>query len=301
VSRTPTIRRAVVRAPAKINLTLRVGPVRVDGYHHVQTVLQSIAIADTVRATAARGPFALAVRAPGVPADRTNLVWRAAERLWRAAGRDGEPRDARVALEKRIPPAAGLGGGSADAAAALVALNIVWRCRQSRSQLARIAATLGADVPFFLVGGTALGAGRGDELYPLTDLQPRGIVVMRPAFGLATADVYRWLDEDRAAGVDREVRPSREVEVGWPTGPIEVSNDLQPPAARRHPVLSEMVEACLAQGAVAASMTGSGSAVFGVFPRTQTARAAGRLRRPGWRVVATRTLTRREAGLFKRL
>ena len=118
-------RTLVLRPPAKINLTLRVGPLRGDGFHDVRTLLQSIALSDTLTVTARRGPFALAAGGPGVPTDETNLVSRAAAALWRALGRDGEPRDAHVKLVKQIPLAAGLGGGSADAAAALVALNVV--------------------------------------------------------------------------------------------------------------------------------------------------------------------------------
>lgn len=161
-------RAIVLRPSAKINLTLLVGPVRPDGFHDVRTLLQSIAIFDTVTVSARPGPFRLMTRSPGVPADRTNLIWRAAESLWRAMGRDGEPRDVHVRLDKQIPVAAGLGGGSADAAAALVGLNEAWQARLPRKELAAIGAKLGADVPFFFHGGTALGLGRGDELFPST-------------------------------------------------------------------------------------------------------------------------------------
>jgi 4-diphosphocytidyl-2-C-methyl-D-erythritol kinase len=293
--RTP-VRRVSVRAHAKINLSLIVGARRADGHHDVRTVLQSIALFDDLRAASRAGPFALSVRAAGVPSDRTNLVWRAAVALWRAAGRDGDPRDATVSLRKRIPPAAGLGGGSADAAAALVALNEVWRCGLSRADLLRVAATIGADVPFTLVGGTALGLGRGDEIYPLADVTPLGVVLLTPAFGVATADAYRWLDEDRAHGLDATPAAAPALDVGWPTGPVPIGNDLQPPAARRHPALGDAIAACRDAGALAAGMTGSGSTVFALFPRASVSRAARRLKRPGWRRLVTRTLSRREAG-----
>ena len=190
------MRTVVVRPTAKINLTLRVGPRRADGFHDVRTLLQSIGIADTMAVAARRGPFALACRAPGVPTDETNLVWKAARALWTAAGREGEPRDAHIRLDKTIPHEAGLGGGSADAAAALTALNLVWELRQSRKDLHRVAAGLGADVPFFLMGGTALGTGKGDELYPVDDVARLGVVIVKPSFGVSTADAYRWVDED---------------------------------------------------------------------------------------------------------
>jgi len=288
-------RTLVLRPPAKINLTLRVGPLRGDGFHDVRTLLQSIALSDTLTVTARRGPFALAAGGPGVPTDETNLVSRAAAALWRALGRDGEPRDAHVKLVKQIPLAAGLGGGSADAAAALVALNVVWEGRRSRRDLARIGGTLGADVPFFLQGGTALGAGRGDEIYPVDDAARLGVVIIKPSFGVATADAYRWLDEDRAAGVADAPAVSRDVDLGWAAGPIALVNDLQGPVARRHAPVDDIVDTLAKAGALGAAMTGSGSAVFGLFPEAQAPRAARRLKRADWLVQVTRTLSRREA------
>jgi 4-diphosphocytidyl-2-C-methyl-D-erythritol kinase len=289
-------RALVLRPPAKINLTLRVGPRRADGFHDVRTLMQSIAFSDQISFTARSGPFSLHVRGPGVPADRENLVWRAADLLWRASGRTGEPRDAHVHLEKAIPMAAGLGGGSADAAAALVGLNVVWNLRRSRPDLARLAASLGSDVPFFLQGGTALCAGRGDEVYPVDDIARLGVVVVKPSIGVATADAYRWLDEDREATPDGIAPEPITLDVGWPAGPIEVTNDLQRPVAKRHPVVQEIIGACRQAGARVAAMTGSGSAVFAVFSEPAARRAVARLRRPDWLVILTRTVARREAG-----
>ncbi len=290
-------RAIVLRPSAKINLTLRVGPLRADGFHEVRTLMQSIAINDVVTVTSRTGPFGLLVRAPGVPPDRTNLVWRAAEKLWKGAGRAGDPRDAHVKLDKHIPTEAGLGGGSADAAAALVGLNQVWNLKLPRRELMRLAGELGSDVPFFLQGGTALGAGRGEELYPVDDLERLGVVLIKPSFGVSTADAYRWLDEDRAAGLPDQAPGGRvhEVEAGWPAGAVTLINDLQGPVARRHPAIDEMVSACVREGAMAAAMTGSGSAVFGIFADSVARRAAGRLKRPDWLVTLTRTLGRREA------
>lgn len=287
----------VLRPSAKVNLNLRVGPRRADGFHDVRTVLQSIAVSDTVTVTPRSGPFALMCRTPGVPADRTNLVWRAADLLWRAIGRPGEPRDVHVRIDKQIPVAAGLGGGSGDAAAALLGLNEVWNGRLSRRELTVLAAQLGSDVPFFFHGGTAMGVGRGDELYPLDDVGKLGIILIKPSFGVGTADAYGWLDADREANV--EVPPSEhrhELDVGWSTGPIALLNDLQPPVSRRHPAIADMVAACVRYGAMAAAMSGSGSAVFGVFSESAARRAVGQLQRPDWLVVLTRTVGRREAG-----
>jgi 4-diphosphocytidyl-2-C-methyl-D-erythritol kinase len=292
-----------LRPSAKINLMLRVGARDASGYHDVRTVLQSIALADQLRVTQRRGPFAFAVSGRGVPDDRTNLVWRAAEQLWRRAGRTGDPQDIHVHLTKRIPAGAGLGGGSADAAATLVALNAAWDLKLPVHELASVGAHLGSDVPFFLCGGTAIGVGRGTEVYPLIDGPRLGVVIIKPSFSISTADAYRWLDEDRPPVPYQLVASyGSRLDLGWPTGPITLENDLQAPVARRHPAVDEMVDACRAQGARAALMTGSGSAVFGLFDGlAAAARAARRLQRPDWLVIPTRTLTRRDAGRGMRL
>jgi 4-diphosphocytidyl-2-C-methyl-D-erythritol kinase len=287
-------RSLVLRPSAKINLTLRVGSRKSDGFHDVSTLLQSISLGDRLSLSARPGPMTLATRTPGVPDDRSNLVWRAADLLWKSIGRAGDPRGVHVRLEKRIPAAAGLGGGSADAAAMLVGCNRLWQAGRSRRDLHSLAAELGSDVPFFLQGGTALGLGRGDELFPVDDIGRLGVVILKPALGVSTPDAYRWLDEDRAAGVPPGRAP-KEVDVGWPTGPVLVANDLEAPVGRRHPVVPAMVEACLSAGARAAGMTGSGSAVFGLFSETAARRAAERLARPDWLVLLARSLSRREA------
>lgn len=286
-----------LRPTAKINLTLRVGPRRPDGYHEVRSLMQSIALHDTVVLSERRGPFGLQCRTPGVPADQTNLAWRAAAALWRAMGRPGDPRDVHIRIEKTIPSQAGLGGGSGNAAAALVGLNLLWGAKKSRRDLVRLAATLGSDVPFFLQGGTAVATGRGEDLYPVDDVQRMGVVVIKPSFGVSTADAYRWLDEDRAANHPEgsEAPGGREVDLGWPTGGVPLANDLTAPVARRHPGIQEMIDACLAEGAIGAQMSGSGSAVFGLFSEAAATRAVKRLKRPDWLVLLTRTHGRREA------
>jgi 4-diphosphocytidyl-2-C-methyl-D-erythritol kinase len=289
-------RQVVLRPPAKINLTLHVGPVRLDGYHEVRTLLQSIAVSDTLTLSARRGPFALTVRGAGAPADQDNLVWRAAVAFWEALGKTGEPRDVHLRLEKQIPVAAGLGGGSADAAAALAGLNLVWEARWSRRALMDLGATIGADVPFFLQGGTALGVGRGEEIYPVDDVARLGVVIIKPSWGVATAEAYRWFDEDRAVAALPADRPVAEIDVGWTTGPVRLANDLEPPVARRHPEIQAMTGALRREGAAASAMTGSGAAVYALLPEPQARRVAARVKRPEWLVLLTRTLSRREVG-----
>lgn len=290
------MRTLTVRPSAKVNLVLRVGPLRPDGFHDVRTLLQSIDLADTLRLTARRGAFAFTCDAPDVPADARNLVWRAARALWAAAGRPGEPRDVALHLTKRIPHAAGLGGGSADAAAALVALNRLWMLRLPVARLRDVAATIGADVAFFLVGGTALGAGKGEDLYPVSDVRRLGLVIVKPAFGISTAEAYGWVDADRAAGRPAAAGDrSGTLDVGWASGPVTVANDMEAPAARRHPEIAQILETCVAAGAEAAALSGSGSAVFAVVSPRQVARVARAVAGAGRRVWTTRTLTRREA------
>jgi 4-diphosphocytidyl-2-C-methyl-D-erythritol kinase len=289
-------RALVLRPSGKINLTLRVGPVRADGFHDVRTLYQSIALSDRLTLAERRGPFTVVSTTVGVPTDRTNLVYTAAAAVWSALGRTGEPRDVHARLVKQIPVAAGLGGGSADAAAALVGLNKLWRGGLGRPHLARLAAELGSDVPFFLQGGTALGAGRGEELYPVDDLPRLPLVVIKPSFGVSAGDAYRWLDEDRQSGQAQQTgpRPAPALDMGWPGGPIALANDLEAPVTRRHPTIDDMLGALKRAGATAAAMTGSGSAVFGVFAAGVPRAAIRALERPDWLVIVTRTSDRRE-------
>jgi 4-diphosphocytidyl-2-C-methyl-D-erythritol kinase len=282
-----------VRALAKVNLDLRVLGTRPDGYHELRTVFQSIHLHDTLTCTETPGPFVLKCRAPGIPLDSSNLVWRAGAALWSALGRAGDPRDTSVTIEKAIPVQAGLGGGSADAAGALFALARLWG-GAPLSLLREVAGGIGADVAFFMAGGTALGLGRGEEIYPLVDLPRHWILVVRPPFGVSTAEAYAWYDEDRAAGL-REVRESQILPVPWPTRAAQMINDLEPPVVRRHPEIHALKGTLRDAGAVAAAMSGSGSAVFGLFrTRPAAARALAPLSRGGYRAWLTRTVDRDE-------
>ena len=287
-------KRYVARAHAKVNLDLRVLGTRADGYHELRTVFQTIELHDTLTAQEKRGPFVLKCRTAGVPLDERNLVWRAAAALWKALGRGGEPCDTTVTIEKGIPLEAGLGGGSADAAAGLQVLARLWGGAPI-SLLRDVALGIGSDVPFFLSGGTALGLGRGEEIYPLVDLPRHWIVVVRPPFGVSTAEAYAWYDEDRAAGV-REPRGELQIlPVPWPTRAAQMVNDLEPPVLRRHPEIGGIKASLKDAGAVAAAMSGSGSAVFGLFrTRPGAAGAVRLLHRTGAVVLLSHTLSRAE-------
>ncbi len=271
-----------VRAFAKINLRLQVVGVRADGYHELRTIFQSIALHDTLTFERTRGALVLSCDDPACPAGDRNLVWRAAEAVWRAAGRRGAPRGVRVKLVKRIPMQAGLGGGSSDAAAAIRALGRMWRVDETvQRDLAR---QLGADVPYFLEGGTVLGLDRGDSLYPLFDRPASWVVLSIPPFGVSTADAFAWFDREWRTRGNR-VR-SRRTDAA--------ANDLEPVVAAHHPEVTRLVRALRHAGATLAAMSGSGSAVFGLFDRRRDAVAAVRSlgAHLGGRRILTRTIDR---------
>ena len=282
------------RAFAKINLDLRVLGVRQDGYHELRTTFQSIALADDLTFTASPGPFRILCDDPACPADAGNLVWRAADLVWKAGRRRGAPHGVVVTIAKRIPMQAGLGGGSSDGAAAIRALASIWRVRLSRARRQRLAAAMGADVPYFLEGGTALGRDRGDRLSRLVDRPRAWVVLTVPRFGVSTREAFSWWDQ-QVGQVGRVGRVGQGRRVG--RARHDFSNDLQPVVARRHPIVGTLVADLERSGAFQASLSGSGSAVFGLFARRSQAEGAARaLRRraPRRLVLVTRTLTRRE-------
>lgn len=288
-------RPVTVRAHAKINLDLRVLGTRPDGFHELRTVFQAVALHDTIECHPRVGPFAIECDAAGVPLDRSNLVWRAAETLWRSLRRDGPVRDVFIRLHKRIPMQGGLGGGSTDAAATLAALARAWRVPIRPGQLVDVAATLGADVPFFLAGGTALGLGRGDEIYPLADLPRHWVVLLVPGFGVSSADAYGWYDSERDPTRAPMVREAQYVPGPWPSRAAQMINDLEAPIAQHHPEIEQMKTALRRAGALAAAMSGSGSTVFGLFQkRSEAVTAVARLSVSGWRVILTESLGRGE-------
>ena len=285
----------ILPAFAKINLDLRILGVRSDGFHDLRTIFQSLALHDELTFTRHNGPFTIDCDDPKLPTDRRNLVWKAASVLWRTMQRRGgeTPRNAVVRLRKRIPYEGGLGGGSADAAITLLGLSRVWDLDVDMPTLSRLAARIGADVPFFLVGGTALGLGRGDDIYPLADLPRTYVVIVQPPFGVSTVEAYGWYDsEPRRSTREPARRPLPEV---WPDWAANLRNDLEQPVISHHPTIGRIKHALLDAGAVVAAMSGSGSVVFGLFDRLDAARrTASDLSRPGWQVIHTRTLSRNQ-------
>jgi len=279
-----------LRAHAKINLYLKVLGRRSDGFHEIETVLQSITLHDSLELEMGGEGLRLEVSDPALPAGPSNLAWRAAESLAPAMG---QGRGLTIRLTKRIPSGAGLGGGSSDAAATLMGVEALYGLGLPLATLHRQAAAIGSDVPYFLTGGTALLMGRGTEVHPLPDLPQVELLIVSAGGPLATSDVYAQLQEpltlaSRTASIPSSGRMPADLE-----SLVRLGNDLEPNATRLCPAIGHIREALRAAGARVAAMTGSGSAVFGVFADAGTARnAAGILERKGIRALACATLDR---------
>lgn len=273
-------------APAKINVDLRMHGVRADGYHLLTTVLQSIALADGLTLTARPGPFALACDTAGVPTDARNLAWRGAAAM---AAHLGVPLDGwQLGLEKRVPAEAGLGGGSADAAAAARLIAAAVGRSLDPAALAKVIAPIGADVAYFAWGGTMRGEGVGDQLTPLPDMPPASVLLVRPPFGVSTKAAYRWYDNDCMMRRTGGAGPGTATSPPW-SGYV---NDLESPVAARHPVIGTIVQGLREAGATLAGMSGSGSACFGMFDPGTTLPGASAGWPDGSLVWRTHTISR---------
>ena len=257
-----------VRVPAKINLQLSVGPLRADGYHDLVSVFHAVSLFDEVTVSYAdhTSVDVSGENSESVPAGQANLAVRAAVALAKASGRPGEASGVRIEIRKRIPVAAGLAGGSADAAAALVACNELWGTGLSAAALSEIGASLGSDVPFALLGGTAVGIGRGEQLTRALVTGSYHWVLAYGVSGLATPDVYAACDRLRAArSAEQPPAPELSAELmaalrsGDPVavGPL-LSNDLQPAALSLQPLLRRALAAGRELGALGAIVSGSG-------------------------------------------
>jgi 4-diphosphocytidyl-2-C-methyl-D-erythritol kinase len=278
----PSPNTAVVPAMAKINLFLRVLGKRDDGYHDLESLVLPIDLADRLEIHAASDPagfktLSLSLEVTGeeafvrdTPADGSNLVLRAASAL---ADRVGARGFAEITLEKRIPPAGGLGGGSADAAATLRTLDRLWACGLAEGHLREVAATVGSDVPALLAGGAVLVGGRGEQVQTVR-MPGLKLALATFSFGVRTSDAFGWWDQDGGptgpdpAEILREANPQVMGEGRGDLGRFAglLFNDLEGPVVRRHPVIREVKERLLAAGAPAAVMSGSGPSVVAVLP-----------------------------------
>jgi 4-diphosphocytidyl-2-C-methyl-D-erythritol kinase len=259
-----------LEAPAKINLYLQVLRRRADGYHELRTVMHTLELADRLSFSASdQAGIQLTCLDPNVPTGEDNLVVRAALALAAAAGRKPA---VRIRLVKRIPLAAGLGGGSSDAAAALLGLNRLWRMGWSKPKLARIGAGLGSDVPFFLWGGCALGTGRGEKIRPWPSLPGMLIALVNPGFEVPTREVYGQLKLKLTSSPNyiNLLRPAL-VEKNPTKISRKLYNRLEEVTLEMHPALKKIKQDLLDCGASAALMSGSGPTVFGLLPSARVA------------------------------
>jgi 4-diphosphocytidyl-2-C-methyl-D-erythritol kinase len=270
-----------IRAPAKINLTLRVVGKRADGYHLLDTIMVPVSLYDEIeihqmRRSASRRlgvPSLIAIRCnhPQVPLGQDNIAYRAAELLMRKAK---ICRPIAIRIRKQIPVGAGLGGGSSDAAAVLKGLNRLWRLRLSVRQLEQLALQLGADVPFFIRAKPAHARGIGEKLRLLSKLRRRWLVLVYPGFPVATAWVYRNLPS-------KLTRVSVNTSIATPLESLDkldklLINDLEQVTVRRYPEISRAKSMLSLAGAAGVLMSGSGSSVFCVFESKRLAKQAFR-------------------------
>lgn len=277
----------MLRASAKVNLVLEVLGKRPDGYHELSTVMQAVDLFDRLTVEAA-ATITLETSEPALPTDDRNLVVRAARLLQEAAGTEA---GARIVLDKRIPLAAGLGGGSSDAAATLLGLNRLWGLRWRRERLVELAVKLGMDVPFFLGRGRALGTSRGEVLAALPGVGGYALVLVNPGVGLSTQEVYGrvppgWRAE--SDGTRRMLDALKKRNVVRVAGAL--TNHLEHWVEPAMPVIGRMKAALLAAGALGAAMSGSGPTVFGLARSLDQARQIQRrVNRGGWSAWAVRT------------
>jgi 4-diphosphocytidyl-2-C-methyl-D-erythritol kinase len=309
----PAVKRISLKACAKINLGLAVLGRRPDGYHELRTIFQTISLADRleIRLIPARREVLLDTTGFEVPAGKENLAARAAEVALEELKLRAQ---VEIMLDKRIPPASGLGGASSDAAAVLRAVCLLAGRTLPPECLLRLAAALGSDVPFFLYGGKALGLGRGEEVYPLPEGPRRHCVLLFPGEGMSTAEAYRSLH--RPPLTPGSTGPTIEwaEKIGWFCGAVNegperasgskwrfesfrIENDFEPSVFRKFPILAQSKKILLRAGAETASLSGSGSAVYGLFGDSSKARrAAQQLQGRAKHVFLARTVSRREFG-----
>jgi 4-diphosphocytidyl-2-C-methyl-D-erythritol kinase len=306
---------------AKINLGLRIGSLRPDGFHELRTVYQTIALHDMVSVSFGRGSgIDIRCNDPRVPTDSTNTCSKIVERARQALKVRGR---VVIEIEKRLPVQGGLGGASGNAMAALLALERALRKELPAAERLRIAAEVGSDIPLFLIGGTVLGVGRGEEVYPLPDLPPTTCVIALPEIAISTPKAFADWDESAkltpSTHSDRMLEFSREISAwlnaarigrrsgvsarggGRAENPLldlvrtGIENDFEKVVFPKYPELLEVKRVLEQAGSRYASLSGSGSAIYGLFDSQQKATvAAKKLSRQGTRALVTSTLTRRQ-------
>ncbi|MFN0108498.1 MAG: 4-(cytidine 5'-diphospho)-2-C-methyl-D-erythritol kinase [Blastocatellia bacterium] len=281
---------------AKINWTLEILGKRPDGYHELRTLLQAISVADELVFEPLEQGIEIVCDHPDVPCDETNLVHQAAMLFSEFTG---IAKGVRVTIHKRIPIAAGLGGGSGNAAVTFLALQTLWQQELASRDLFSLGAKLGADVPFFFVGGTCLGVGRGDEIYPLADIVADNLLLVNVGILVSTREVYGALPPELT-----NPRPVSKMPTSFEAAyaavttqneQIRLQNDLEIPVLACHGLLAEIKRKLGQAGASGVLMSGSGSTIFAVFDSSEARNDAQReLGQNGWWCAAARTLSRDE-------
>ena len=290
-----TARSFTLPAFAKINWTLYVLGRRADGYHELRTIFQTVTLSDYLTfEPRTDGLLTLTCNEPSIPIDERNLVLRAGNAL-REKYRVEE--GASLHLEKRIPAEAGLGGGSSDAAVALLGLAHLWRIKTNREELTEIGAGLGADVPFFFTGGTALGTGLGTEIAPMPDVRAEHLLIIKPSAKVSTPEAYKALK--RPALTKKE--PDIILSISRAEARIQHSlhevlhNDFEPAIYELYTEIARARNSLIEQGASGALLCGSGASVFGIFENEEALSKARNVleSEPGWRVFSCAAFDRR--------
>ncbi len=267
---------------------------RTDGYHEIVTVFQTVSLADRLTFEPAEN-IEVECDAPNVPSDDRNLAFRAAQLLARATG---SRRGARIKIEKNIPAPGGLGGGSSNAAATLLALNRLWDTRRSAAELCEIAAEIGSDVPYFLVGGTAAGLGRGTDIEELPEIRETLMLIVTPPAAVEAGEAYRRLDAPDLTRNDpnRNLLVCRKWAENADLRRESLKNDLEGPVIAAYPEVGAVKERLAELGARNALMSGSGASVFAIFDNETTRQTAMKAlgRSADWRSFAVATISRLE-------
>jgi 4-diphosphocytidyl-2-C-methyl-D-erythritol kinase len=280
-----TMNRITLRSPAKINLCLSVLGRRPDGYHDVEMLMQMVGLFDEVTVSLGGAGIRVSCDSHAVPSGEENIAWKAATEMLRTSGKEA---GVAIEIKKNIPVAAGLGGGSGNAAAVLAALNTLLDIGFDRDRLAEIGTRIGMDVPFFFFGPTALARGRGEILTALTPLPHLPVLLVNPGFETSTAWVYKHLNLrlTKKGDCNKIARLNlRNIALG-------LHNDLETVTSAAHPEIKRIKDALLAREAVGALMSGSGPTVFGIFENKAASLAAADILSPeGWRLYPVETLT----------
>jgi 4-diphosphocytidyl-2-C-methyl-D-erythritol kinase len=282
----------VFKTPAKINLGLFILGKRPDGYHDLETIFQMVSLYDTVELESLENGIELVCDDPKVPIDESNLMIRAARLLQEAVPKQ-DGLGCRMVLKKKIPMGAGLGGGSGNAAGVLIGLNRLWDLQLKTAELSKLAAQLGSDIPFFLSSPSAIGEGRGERLIPLQPSKKFHVILVFPKVSVATAEVYRDLNfnltkNSKNINILREFFSQSDIAgLG-----AQLHNDLEPVVIKRLPVIASIKQKLGSLNADGVLLSGSGSAVFGIFESSKQAqRAYARCCEEDWDTFLTETVS----------